>query len=256
MKNVMIERSLRVFLPLLILPLASGCGLFKVREKNDVEVAKIHKAAVVAFSVLEPASAAVSLSLSKGRTEAVAGGSMITQHSDHIEDMYANMRTELSKNLHWEVLDEAPMITNAGYQTAYDKTMKGWQNKMPPGAGEKQFAVKDVMDFDSGRILGPEGRDALIQALGVDAIVVAHVDVQLSGTTVMGIGSRYPQSRVSFQVYARGQEKPVWFDGGVEGDVSQESVGATGFIDEDLLGRLAAKSAVTAFQKIGSPSQM
>jgi hypothetical protein len=90
----------------------------------------------------------------------------------------------------------------------------------------------------------------------VDSIVVARVNVSLTGTSVMGLGDRFPQSRVSFQIYTRGQEKPVWFDGEIDGEVSRESVGSTAFFDEDLLGRLAAKSADTAFHKIGNVSQL
>src|SRR5689334_14177581 len=93
----------RVLLHLLDVTVMSGCGLFKVREKNDLEVAKIHKVAVVAFSAVEPAPNAISLNLNKGRTETVAGGSMLTQHSEHIDEMVAGLREELAKNLHWQV---------------------------------------------------------------------------------------------------------------------------------------------------------
>ena len=111
------------------------------------------------------------------------------------------------------------------------------------------------MDFDSARIMGAEGRTALAKALGVDSIIVAEVDIQLKGTTVMGIGSRYPQARLSFQVYSPEQENAVWFDGGIEGDEAKESVGKTAFLDEEILNRLTVKSASSAFRKIATASR-
>jgi hypothetical protein len=229
----------------------SGCGLFKVREKDEAAVGKIRKVAVVGFSAFEPAPSSLSLNVNTGRMETAPGGAIIPQYSDSTQEMYEGLRKALTQNMRWEVLEAARMISKPGYQTAYDKTMKGLQSKMPPTAGFQKFAVKDLMDSDSGRMLGVDGRDALIDGLEVDSIVVAQVDVTLTGSTVIGMGPRHPQSKVSFQVYSRGAEKPVWFDGSIDGEATQESVGTTGPFDEKLLGQLAAQSAQTAFQKIG-----
>jgi hypothetical protein len=153
------------------------------------------------------------------------------------------------------VQDRSKMVANPGYQKAYERTMKGWQNKMPPSKGEKRFAVEGIMDWDAPRILGPKGREQLIRDLGVDSIVVARVDVMLNGNSIMGIGSRRPQSRLSFQIYTPDQENAVWFDGAVDGEEAKESVGATQFFDEEALKRLAVRSAETAFQKVGTVSK-
>jgi hypothetical protein len=230
----------------------TGCGTIKFRERDAAQVEKVKKVAVVSFSVTQPASAKIGIDLTSGKAGAAAGGSMIPQNSPHADEMYLDFNQSVSKNLGWKVMDARVMKANPGYKAAYDKTMKGWQNKMGPNKGDKQFDVADVMDQDCLRILDVKGRDALIDALGVDAIIGGRVQVILNGTTVMGVGSRYPQSKVAFFVYAKGQEKAIWWDGGVEGEEAKESVGKTGFIDEALLSQLALKSAKTAFAKIGT----
>lgn len=236
---------------LLITGLAlSGCaGL--THQKDEAKVGQVRKAAIVAISVFEPAAAQVGLNLGSGKLEGSAGGTLIPQTDTHVDAMFTELSNSLRTNLKWNVMDKAAMVANSGYAQAYEKTMKGWQNKMPPGQGMKQFNVTQVMDFDGPRILDFKGREALIQSLGVDAIVVARLSVVLNANTVMGIGSRKPQTHMSFFVYGKGEEKPIWFEGQIKGEEMQ-SVGKTAFIDEKLLGDLALKSAKTAFNKIGT----
>ncbi len=232
----------------------SGCGLIKTRDKNEAEVQKIKTVAIVGFAVQQPNAAKIGFNLSSGGVEGKSGGTMIPQNSPHVDQMYSAMRSNLQKNLNWKVMDLAKLQAHPGYLKAYKQTMEGWQNKMGPGEGQTQFLVKDLMDADGTRILDVAGRDALIDALGVDAIVTARVNVVLSGTSVMGIGARHPVSKISFDVHRKGQEKSVWFEGGIDGE-EQESVGKTAFIDETKLNELALVSAQSAFAKIGQTTK-
>jgi hypothetical protein len=89
-----------------------------------------------------------------------------------------------------------------------------------------------------------------MKALNVDAIFVARLTIQINGTTVMGIGARHPQAKLTFFLYKLGVENPVWFEGGVDGD-EQPSVGSTGLsVDEGLFAQYAINSSKTAFAKI------
>ncbi len=142
--------------------------------------------------------------------------------------------------MHWTVLDTPTMTQNPGYVTAYKNTMEGWQSKMPPNKGENRFIVDHVMDYDGPRILDRAGRDALIEALGVDAIIAAKVNVMLSAS--------HPQAYLSFSLYVHGQDKPVWFEGQVKGDRSDATADRSDLI---ALSTLANRSAKTAFAKIG-----
>lgn len=229
-----------------------GCGVMKVREKDEAAVKGVKRVAIVAFMTQQPGSATVGLNLSKGQVEGGSNASMFAKSSDHAEQMYDALAEQLKKNLRWSLQDKKSMISNPGYTKAYKQTMEGWQNKMPPGQGMNQFLVSQVMDADGPRILGLSGRDELIDALKVDGILVVRITTSLNSTSIMGIGNRYPQSRVSFQLFSKGKEQPIWFDGQIEGEESKTSVGKTAFIDEKLLSDLAVDSAKTAFSKIGS----
>jgi hypothetical protein len=128
--------------------------------------------------------------------------------------------------------------------------MKGWQNKVATPQGRNLFLAANIMDADGMRILGAKGRDELCDALGVDALVLAKVNVSFNGTTVMGIGQRKPQAALMFQVFKKGRENPVWFEGQILGQEAKKSVGATGFTDQTLLNQLSRESAQSAFEKI------
>jgi hypothetical protein len=231
--------------------MASGCGLIKTRDKDEASVQTIKRVAVVAFDVTQPASKKLSLNLSKGRLEGAAGGSWLAQQASHVDQLYADLGQSFRANLKWNVMKPELMKANPGYVKAYKDTMEGWQNKMPPAQGDNLFLVTGVMDGDALRILGPEGRDALIDALNVDAIITADIRTVIHGTSIMGIGAQHPSANLSFWIYTKGKEKPVWFEGQIEGDEAPESIGATGFINETLLNQLVSKSAKTAFAKIG-----
>jgi len=245
-------KTLTILIRIFSLVSLVGCGSFKVRDRDDQAVAGIKKAALISFSVYEPQSPKVGFNLSKGQTEARAGGTMGSQSDPTVDQMYGDLQASLSKGLNWKVLGQNEMTVSEEYKRAYKRTMEGWQNKMPPGEGIQHFKIQNVMDFDSARILGPQGRDQLIDGLGVDALVVARVDVLLNGTSIMGFGSKHPQARLALFVYKKGIEKPVWFDGGIDGSEAKESVGSTAFIDDDLLKKLSTESARTAFNQIGS----
>ncbi|MGE3975490.1 MAG: hypothetical protein AB7F59_13275 [Bdellovibrionales bacterium] len=238
-----------IFLAMIALAMISCSGL--THFKDEAAVGEIKKVAVVAFMVQQPSSASLGVDLSKGQLKAGNTANFMPTEGTHADLMYTDLSEALKKNLRWNVMDKKTMASNAGYVKAYKQTMDGWQNKMPPGEGMNQFLVAQVMDAEGPRILDMKGRDELIEALKVDAIMVARVNVILNGTSIMGLGSRYPQSKVSFFVYKKGVEKHIWFDGGIDGEESKTSVGGSAFIDETLLSNIAVASAKTAFAKIG-----
>lgn len=205
-------------------------------KKNEEAMAKVKKAAIIGFAVREPATLGLN-----------------PREVKETRLMYDELLKSFGKKAKWQIVPEATFKANAAYQAAYQKTMKGWQNKMPPGQHEHLLFVDGVMDNDCLRILGADGRTALMKALGVDALVTAEVDVLISANTVMGFGSRYPYARLSFQVFTPGQSTADWFEGGISGDESKTSIGATGFVDGALMNKLALESARTAFNRIGDP---
>ncbi|MEZ4816232.1 MAG: hypothetical protein R3A80_13685 [Bdellovibrionota bacterium] len=229
----------------------SSCGTFKVRNKDNAQVSSIKTVALVGMDVVEPVPKELGLNLGSGKVEADSAGGIgkFQQKSSHVEAMYQELHRALGLRLKWKVLPKQSMINNAGYKAAYTKTMKGWQNKMPPGQNQAQYVVEDVLDYDALRIMGQDGRDKLISDLGVNAIMVAKVYITLGGTSIMGFGPRHPKSTLTFQVYKKGIEAPVWFDGNVEGKEG-DSVGATGLWSVEKLHKEGLDSAIDAFSKI------
>lgn len=229
--------------------LMSSCGSLKVRDKNPNEVSSIKSVALINMDVTEPRPKELALNLGSGKVEGDRAMGTFQEKAPHVEKLYYDFQRALKAQLNWKVLDKNSMITNPGFKIAYEKTMKGWQNKMPPGQGLAHFVTTDTLDYDSARILGFEGREKLIRDLGVDALVVAKVYVALGGTSIMGFGPRKPYSILSFGVYKKGIENPIWFDGSVEGRKG-ESVGATALWSVEKLQNEAVQSAIDAFSRI------
>ncbi len=235
--------SLAFALALPVTLILTGCGSIKTREKNDAAVSKVKTAALAAYTADFPAS----VDLLK---PAVA--SQIPGHSPESDRIYEKLNKSFAARTGWKMYDTQKMRKQTDYRLAEEKTMKGFQNKMPVNPGINRFIVEGVMDSECLRILDTAGRDKLMTDLGVDALITAKIDVNLNGTTFMGVGSRYPESVLSFFVFERGQDKPIWFEGGIHGQEMKESVGKTAFIDEKLTAKLAEESANTAFEKINA----
>ena len=229
--------------------LLSNCGTFKVRDKNQAEVDSIKSAAVVAMSVIEPVPKSLSLDIGGGGVSGDSNGGKIQGHDAHIESMWQELQRSVSLQLKWKTLDKTSMISKSGYKAVHDQTMKGWQNKMPPGENKVQYNPTDIMDSDAIRIMGQSGRDKLLTDLNVDALVVARIDVQLSGTSIMGFGPMHPKAVLNLSVYKKGFEAPVWFDGNIQGK-EMPSVGATALFSKEKLQSYALESAKDAFAKI------
>ena len=228
--------------------LLSACGSL-TKQKDEAQLGKVKKVALVGFKANLPEPSGIGLNLNSGKVSGMQGGSMISEKSPQTDNMFMELHASLGKRTNWNILEVRKMKENPAYVAAYEKTMKGWQNKVPPGAGTKNYLVDGIMDNDGPRILDVAGREQLIKDLGVDAIALVNIHVVLDGTTVMGIGSRKPKSQVHMQIFAKGIAAPVWFET-FDGETSAESVGATGIYNEDKMRELALKSTATAYTKI------
>lgn len=230
----------------------TACGSIQTRSKDEARVKGIKRVAVVAFQADEPASGGIGIL--NGSLGGTSGGSMIAKQSKHVDQMYVGFVDALSKNVGWNVLPVQLMKENKGYKQAYNATMVGFQNKMPPGEGINRFLVGNIMDTDCPRLLDVQGRDLLMDALEVDALVEARITTHLNGFTVAGIGSRKPQAVLTFLVYRKGDKKPTWFEGSIKGD-EQESIAKTRFFSEEALAQKSLASAETAFARINQQNQ-
>ena len=232
-----------------VLHLSACAGLIKTHDKKPEAVAKIRTAALVAYSHEVPAAREIGLNLGSGNLEGSSGGSWQNQESPQATEIFEKTISTFKSRLNWNVMDSKKMLAIPAYPAAYKANMEGWHSRMPVQAGYNRFLVNKVMDYDSARIMEKAGRDKLMDDLKVDALIAIHSRVILNGTTVMGIGKRRPQTRITFFVYTKEAEMPVWFET-LEGQ-EMESVGSTAFIDETKVSTLAVKSAEVALAKLG-----
>jgi len=228
-----------------------GCGSIKTRDVNTKELNQVRRVAIASFSWEQPIATTVALNLGSGKVEGEKVRDFKANESDEVTQSYRDMASALSTRMKWKVTDLDELRTNSTYKEWYDKKMKGWQmGKVAPN--HKLFVVENLMDAQSLRRMRMNEKDALMAGLGVDAIIEMQVNVVFANTgmKVMGIGSRYPQAHVLFYMWKKGVEAPVWFEGRMAGDVSTESVGKTGFFDEQAVTRLGRLSAKSAFNKM------
>lgn len=221
------------------------------KQKDQDAVSKVKTAAFTSFAADFPAANQLGFNLNSGKLGATAGGSMMSQQLPEADELYEKIRTGFAKKMNWKVLTNQQMRFAPAYKDAYKSTMEGWQNKMPPGSGMNRYVVDGVMDFDSARILDKAGREKLMNDLRVDALIAVWSSTHLSGTSVMGIGSKKPQTTLHIAVYGRGSEQPIWREA-LQGEEIKESVGMTGYFDEKKLAKLVLQAADGAIERLGA----
>ncbi len=222
---------MKTSIPVLMASLMVGCssGMLATHGKNDAELATVRKVALVGYDVYQPKPRI-------GMSE-----------SSHVEPMYDAIHARL-KVLGYKVTSKADMLKQPFYQASYKNHMEGFQNKNPPPEETDKLLAKDVFDTDTLRIMGLSGRDNLIQNLGVDALVEAHVMIGKAGTKIMGFGPTHIVTRMYYRMFKKGVEEPIWFET-LEGEESKESVGATALFDRALLAKLGQQSLNEALAK-------
>jgi hypothetical protein len=219
-------------------------GCTTVPPKNDAALAKVKSVAIVGISVYQPDTDTLG-KLTGIKTE------FGIQNSEHVDALHNDLNAALARNNGWKTVSMKDMKANSTYRENYDKTMSGWQSHMGRAAqqNEVQYGSANFMDSDALRKLGVEGRRKLAEALKVDAIGVVDVIVTMGGTRIMGIGDRKPKADANFVFYDRENENHIW-QGGVQGDMSTKSLGATDMVDFVYLNELSEASAKTAFDRI------
>ena len=237
----------KVNLGLLVLViLQSGCVS---KEINELEVNRVKKVAVIAYTLNLPMPAELSLIASDVTDLASGKGLSFNNDSKAAEAILNQVNTVLTKKQQWTVLSVEQLRQNPAYINAYKSTMDGLQNKMLSNDGSRDFLAKGIMDKDGHRLLKATGRAELMKALGVDAIAIVHVTTSLKGFSFFGFGSKKPQANVFIQVYNSPDQRAIWHET-IQGEVSDESLGFTGLYSVEKVEELTKKSVVTALDKI------
>jgi hypothetical protein len=247
-----LENKLSALMALLLLAtLTSGCAT-QYRKRDEEATKKVKTAAIIAFIDKEPASDVMSLNLGSGSMGKEMGGSSFYQPVDSADTLYRDLAAAVSKATGWVMASRQDVTSNAIYKDEAKKMMIPVQLFFLPKSGENWLMAHDIMVPTASENLGREGRAKIMNALGVDAVVVAEVSTNIKGGfSLNGFGPRRPQSKFDMQVYRRDSKEPIWLEG-VTGLKSEESLGWVGFIDEKRLAELSHDSAKSAFDRVGA----
>lgn len=194
--------------------------------KRDFDLSSIQSAAIVGFggeieieqketkSGIGLVDSVQSMKEAANTINQLETGELKASAQDDTVRAYTSVETKLESGFGWQVLSRDELVAVSAYQQLDEAhSTKGKLAQMADawGAG---FCPSGVVHWATmSRIKQPE-RDALIDALGVDAVVVAHFTVsgKDQGVSIGGIGTSRvkPQALVYVSVYQKGEKKPVW----------------------------------------------
>jgi hypothetical protein len=197
---------------------------------DKARLSSIKKVAIAGFLVVQqmPEGPKWILGGSKSGGGMMEGwGSSLPSPSEHSNDMYARLAKVLKKDLKWNVIDRKAIEASTVYQAHYENYMKGLQSRPPITAKMKAFGANGVLDpYPIEQRLSDGDRKKLMKALGVDALAMATVRIQLKETgglkNLIGAGDLTPYAEVRFAVYDTKGSEPVWSDLQAMGEAASE----------------------------------
>lgn len=221
--------------------IVTSCGMLKTRNVNTAEVDTVQRAAIASFSLVHPNTSSVSYNLGSGKLGVEEDRDLIMKYDPNITKTYLSLKKYFEKNAKWKIIELDEMTTNSSYQKSYADKMNGLQfGKVAEGG--IHYGVKKVMDAQSLRRMEQKDKDALMEGLGVDAIIEAKVYIR----HIKG----HPQATLHFTAYKKGVEVPVWFEGAINGNTLSASLGESQLYDLDESLRLSHQAALLSFEKI------
>ena len=201
--------------------IALGCGPFRVKAARLAEAKKVALAAL-----------SVRVQLHEGRdgttSDAIASGLVAsTQLGDVPALAEAAVRRVLERDLGAKVVPLAEVEASERFQRlrAGLGVIEGDTDVTPPA----------LLSSARARRLDNSELESVRSALGVDAIVVAHVSVfvgDTSGYSLMGLGNRekHLAARVDVLLLDRGRKDPAWRDTEALGPASSRGIPEASFV--------------------------
>ncbi|HUP56905.1 MAG TPA: hypothetical protein VM598_05585 [Bdellovibrionota bacterium] len=230
-----------------------GCSTLSV---NHPATRTIRKVAIVGFGVEQQMPPEFSLASfgkpAEGKWGKVAG---VTYGLDHAGRMYAGLAATLKKELGWKVLAAQEVARAPEYAAAFKDRTSGLQTRPILPQDYELFGVPGVLDAYSFEKLSHEERQKVISGLGVDAIAIATVSVQLERgggiKQLVGAGDYFPRAHLRFTVFRRGEDTPAWQDFRAMGEaVSQGTEHVLGITDGARLNEQVVGAGGDACRKL------
>ncbi len=195
---------------------------------DKTRTAALKRVAIVGFSVEQPRHKGLESLFSGGSRQDDRWGSGLGTANPLADEMYAALEKQLGKEMKWKVTDRKQVAGHAFYQTFYDDKMKGFQSRPPSPSGVVYLAANGIVDAWPVEIADSSRRKEIMKKLGVDAIVVATVKIELEKggglKMLVGAGDYFPKATVRFSVFDAKSEDPAWRDLAAVGEPVSEGV--------------------------------
>ena len=171
------------------------------------KVAQIRSAAIVGFDAQLPATGHAS------------------QSAIRADQAYDQLALSLGTSLGWKITERTELTSHPLYAASYEHHI---QNAPLGTLGQTMARLSDdyypsgIMWSRHAQGLTESERLALMDVLKIDALAIAHIDVQpCSEHATEFESSAADQARLSFEVYDRTTAEPIWADRWVVGEPSQ-----------------------------------
>ena len=223
----------------------SNVALFSMAGTVEIEQAETRSG----VGVLD---AARDLKKTKDAVSGLKDGSMKAESGRKTIEIYDTVEQGLEGAFDWEVWDYDTLSSHDAYAAAWDtftpkkgRGLAGWGGGMAP---------EGILHNTSTLRLKQRDRDPLIEALGVDALVMVDLTVagKDQGVRIGGVGTSRvkPRTTAIVTIYVPGEKKHVW-RGGVTGEKTEEAIKNDMGAEDDGRHGLILASIQNAMTKLG-----
>ncbi len=231
----------------------SGCSTMSV---DKAKVGEVKQVSLVGFDLqqqMPPSLAGVVL----GTETPSDGGLRVAgcENTTSAAEVLKDLGRTLAEDMKWKVIPSSTVTSNAVYREVYETYTKGFQLKHPTPDGFRCYTDSGILDPFSIQKMDMTKRRELLQALGVDALATATVEVRLENQSflkkLVASGDLASVAVVKFRLYNGTDEDPFWVDVNAKGEETQETTSYTvGVFEEKPLHEQAVKAARTAIQAL------
>jgi hypothetical protein len=253
------KHSLHVLAVLALTGIATGCAGRKIAHD---QVDTVKKVAIVGFGVEQrvpnTAEGVLSDMMAPKDNSFMSGAkaAKIAEPAPHARIMYDLLQDQLAKGMGWKVIAREDLTRRSDYAAFFhDKTKQPQMRPFVSGPNMEMYVPEGVVESFLIHSMSIEERRALIKKLGVDAVALVTVRIELENggglKTLVGAGDLHPRAKVSFELYNSTAEDPIWMDLNADGDASAEGVEhVLGFANVDAVNKQAIATADSAFHQL------
>lgn len=243
-----------LFTTLTLLALLSGCAHTTV-EKD--KLSSVRKVAIVGFDVQQQKAVGLGDLIgiaAKVKSENKADVAM-GQDSAHLISIYNDLRTQIEKETSWKVLTLEQLANNPIYTALYKEKTDGFQFRPQINNKYELLQAPKVLDTFALRTTKEESLEALEKALGVDALLIVKVNVNIykggfiyAMKSLFGQAELEPQASTNLTLMQARTKSTLWNEASAQGEaVKSNEKTFLGLAEDQVVQRLSVQAAQSSF---------